>query len=179
MAGPSERAGNAREDFSEATTAKVSLPSDREIVIERTFQAPRDVVFDAWTQAEHVKWWWDPSRQPLDVCEIDLRPNGIFRFVPAGTDGGRRTFVGRYREIRRPHRLEFVTPSPSGAESIGRLVFDEHDGATRLTLTIECVSREDRDALLQRRVEQGTMRTLNALAEYLSGKRSDLGDRRP
>ena len=68
-------------------TATVTTPSDREIVITRAFDAPRTVVFDAWTKAEHVAEWWDPSRTPLAVCEIDLRPNGAFRFVNQGPEG--------------------------------------------------------------------------------------------
>jgi uncharacterized protein YndB with AHSA1/START domain len=57
----------------------ITTPSDREIVMTRGFDAPRSYVFEAWTRAEHVKQWWDPSGAPLAVCEIDLRPNGAFR----------------------------------------------------------------------------------------------------
>jgi uncharacterized protein YndB with AHSA1/START domain len=151
--------------------AKVTTPSEREIVIERVFDAPRTLVFDAWTKVEHVTHWWDPSGVPLSVCEIDLRPSGAFRFVNGGPDGAKYPFVGFYREITPPVRLVFgSTPSPmSNAESGGTctLVFSEHDGKTTLTMTFECQSKADRDALLQMRVDEGTTRTLDNLDEYL------------
>jgi PhnB protein len=151
-------------------TATVTAPSEREIVITRTFDAPRTVVFDAWTKAEHVAQWWDPSRAPLTVCEIDLRPNGTFRFVNQGPDGAKHPFTGIYREITPPARLVFTTPSPSGAESVGTLVFSEHDGKTTLTMTIACESKADRDALLTMRVDVGTARTLDNLDQYLHAR---------
>jgi uncharacterized protein YndB with AHSA1/START domain len=149
-------------------SARVTLPSDREIVITRAFDAPRAVVFDSWTKVEHVAQWWDPSRVPLAVCEIDLRPNGAFRFVNQGPDGVNHPFTGTYREIAAPERLVFTARiSPSGPESVGTLVFTEHGGRTTLTMTIECQSMADRDALLMMRIDVGTTRTLDNLAEYL------------
>ena len=152
--------------------AKVTMPSEREIVIERLFEmSPRTLLFDAWTKAEHVAHWWDPSGAPLAVCEIDLRPAGAFRFVNAGPEGARCSFAGFYREITPPARLVFSsTPSPvSEGESVGTctLVFSEHDGKTTLTMTFDCQSRADRDALLKMRVDEGTAKTLANLDEYL------------
>jgi uncharacterized protein YndB with AHSA1/START domain len=143
------------------------MPSDREIVITRAFDAPRTVVFDAWTRAEHVAQWWDPNRTPLAVCEIDLRPNGAFRFVNQGPGGVDHPFTGIYREIAPPARLVFTARSASGAESVGTLVFSEHEGQTTLTMTIESASMADRDALLKMRVDVGTTRTLDNLDDYL------------
>ena len=149
--------------------AKVTVPSEREIVIERVFDAPRTLVFEAWTKAEHVAHWWDPSGTPLVVCEIDLRPNGAFRFVNGGPDGAKYPFTGFYREIAPPERLVWgSTPSPvSNSESGATLVFTEHDGKTTLTITMSCQSRAERDALLQMRVDVGTTQTLDNLEEYL------------
>lgn len=155
--------------------ATVATPSERAIVIMRRFDAPRAVVFDAWTKAEHVAHWWDPSGAPLAVCEIDLRPNGVFRWVNRGPDGGAGyPFTGVYREISAPGRLVFATRTgPSGAESIGTLVFTEDGGQTLLTMTIECQSRIDRDALLAMRVDVGTVRTLDNLDDYLAREQDD------
>jgi uncharacterized protein YndB with AHSA1/START domain len=151
-----------------SSRATVTTPSDREIVITRAFDAPRRVVFDAWTKPEHVAQWWDPSRVPLAVCEIDLRPNGAFRFVHQGPEGLAHPFTGVYREIAAPERLVFATRnSQSGAESVGTLIFSERDGSTTLTMTIACQSKADRDALLEMRVDVGTIRTLDNLEEYL------------
>jgi uncharacterized protein YndB with AHSA1/START domain len=152
-------------------TASISTPSDRQIVITRSFDAPRRAVFDAWTKPEHVAAWWDPAGVPLATCEIDLRPNGRFRFVHAGGRAEAATFAGVYREIDPPKRVVFTTPSPSGAESVGTLVFDEHEGTTTLTMTITCASAEDRAALLKMRVDVGTARTLDNLDSYLQGIR--------
>ena len=149
--------------------AKVTTPSEREIVIERVFDAPRTLVFEAWTKAEHVAHWWDPSSAPLGVCEIDLRPKGAFRFVNGGPEGAKYPFSGFYREITPPARLVLSsTPSPvSNDESVTTLVFGEHNGKTTLTMTIKCASREERDALLRMRVDVGTTQTLDNLDEYL------------
>ncbi len=149
-------------------TFSVTTPTDREIVMTRIFDAPRSLVYEAWTKAEHVAHWWDPSGVPLAVCEIDLRPNGAFRWVNRGPGGVEYPFTGTYREITPPERLVFATRMfPSSPESVGTLVFTEESGKTKLTMTIECSSIEDRDALLKMRVDAGTGRTLENLAEYL------------
>jgi uncharacterized protein YndB with AHSA1/START domain len=154
-------------------SAQVTLPSDREILIVRAFAAPRDVVFEAWTKPEHLAHWWDPSRERLASCEIDLRPNGAFRFVPKGA---KPPFIGIYRDIVPPERLVFsTTVGPSGAESIGTLLFDERDGRTILRMTIACASKTDRDALLAMRVDAGTLQTLENLSEYLARLSPDAG----
>jgi uncharacterized protein YndB with AHSA1/START domain len=149
-------------------TAKITTPSEREIVITRSFDAPRTLVFEAWTNAEHVAHWWDPSGAPLAACEIDLRPNGRFRFVNVGPGGAEHAFAGIYREIDPPGRLVFTTRvPPSAPESVGTLVFEEHDGRTALTMTMTCQSKTERDTLLAMRVDEGTARTLDNLDRYL------------
>lgn len=141
----------------------VTTPSDRQIVVTRLFDAPRALVFEAWTKAEHVAHWWDPSGVPLAVCEIDLRPKGAFRWVNRAPDGGEgHSFTGNYREIAPPGRLVF-----SGESGFCELVFTEEGQKTRLTMTIECATKKDRDALLQMRVDAGTAQTLENLAAYL------------
>lgn len=157
-----------------AGTFKVTTPTDRELVLTRIFDAPRAVVFEAWTKAEHVTHWWDPSGAPLSVCEIDLRPNGAFRWVNSAS-GGEHSFTGTYREITAPERLVFtVRILPSRPEPLATLLFSEDGSKTMLTMTIVCNSIEDRDALLQMRIDVGTARTLENLAEYLG--RVDLAD---
>jgi uncharacterized protein YndB with AHSA1/START domain len=162
------RSDEKRSPMKNTGTFSVTTPTDREIVMTRIFDAPRSSVFEAWTKAEHVAHWWDPSGVPLSVCEIDLRPNGAFRWVHGGASGGAYSFTGTYREITPPERLVFATRMfPSSPESVGTLVFAEERGKTKLTMTIECHSIEDRDALLKMRVDAGTARTLENLAEYL------------
>ena len=144
--------------------ATVTTPSERELVITRSFNAPRAVVFEAWTKPEHVTHWWDPSGAPLADCEIDLRVGGEFRFVNVGSG---HAFAGVYREIAPPERLVFTSKSASGGEITGRLEFREQEGRTSFVLTMECASRADRDALLAMKIDAGTVRTLQNLAAYL------------
>jgi uncharacterized protein YndB with AHSA1/START domain len=149
---------------------EVTTPTAYEIVMKRAFDAPRTTVFDAWTKAEHVTRWWDPSGVPLAACEIDLRPNGAFRWVHRTPDGGEgHAFTGLYREINPPERLVFaVRMFPSGPDPLGTLVLDEDGNTTRLTLTLACATQKDRDALLQMRIDAGTAKTLANLAAYLA-----------
>jgi uncharacterized protein YndB with AHSA1/START domain len=150
------------------TLSVAAEPGKPTIVMTRTFDAPRSIVFRAWTTAEDVARWWDPSGAPLSVCEIDLRPGGAFRWVNRGPNGQGHPFAGTYREIEAPERLVFSARSrPSGADSLATLVFIEEGGKTILTMTIECQSVGDRDAMLEMRVDAGTARTLDNLAEYL------------
>jgi uncharacterized protein YndB with AHSA1/START domain len=144
----------------------ITTPSDRQIVITRLFDAPRALVFEAWTKAEHVAHWWDPSGAPLAVCEIDLRPNGAFRWVNRSPDGGEgHTFTGIYREIVPPERLAFT--APSSPEQVSTVVFTKEGTKTKLTITIACASKQERDAMLRMRVDAGTAQTLANLAAYL------------
>jgi len=152
--------------------ATVSLPSDHAIQITRSFAALPETVFDAWTKPEQVAQWWDPSRQPLARCEIDLRPGGAFRFEhQSHADSPGHVFAGVYREVTRPTRLVFATPTVSGGESIGTLEFEGRDGATVLVMTITCQSKADRDALLRMRVDAGTVQTLENLEVFLARER--------
>src|ERR1700692_4170870 len=121
-----------------AETSSVTTPTDREIVITRIFDAPRTLVFEAWTNAEHVRHWWDPSGVPLSVCEIDLRPNGAFRWVNRHANGVGYPFTCTDREIVVPERLVFTAKTlPSSAESVATLIFSEDGDTTKLTMTME------------------------------------------
>jgi len=163
-------AENASTGLSVNESATITLPSDREIRLVRVFNAPRHLVFEAWTKPEHVKHWWDPSGRPLSTCEIDLRPGGTFRFVNSTPQGPGHAFTGTYREITPPGRLVFGSPDPGGADSFGTLEFEERAGQTTLTLTMTAPSKKARDAMLEMRIDAGTARTLENLGEYLAKK---------
>jgi uncharacterized protein YndB with AHSA1/START domain len=138
------------------------------ITVTRLFDAPPSAVFEAWTKAEHVAHWWDPSGAPLAVCEIDLRPGGAFRWVNQGDKRMEHPFTGTYCKIAPPHGLVFAARTfPSSPESIATLSFIEDSGGTKFIMTIECQSIEDRNALLALRVDVGTARTLENLAAFL------------
>jgi uncharacterized protein YndB with AHSA1/START domain len=143
-------------------------PGSTTIMVTRLFDAPPSTVFEAWTKAEHVALWWDPSGAPLAVCEIDLRPGGAFRWVNQGDKGKEYSFTGTYREIAPPDGLVFAARTfPSSLESIATLSFMEDSGGTKFIMTIECQSVEDRDDLLALRVDVGMARTLENLAASL------------
>ena len=143
----------------------IATPGENQIVITRHFDAPRALVFEAWTKAKHVAHWWDPSGLPLAVCEIDLRPNGAFRWVNRNPDGGEGfSFSGIYREIEPPEKLVFASSSGPGHST---LVFAEVGKRTKLIITIECATRQEREMLLQMRVDAGTAQTLENLSAYL------------
>jgi uncharacterized protein YndB with AHSA1/START domain len=131
------------------------------IVLTRTFTAPREDVFEAWTQPEHVACWWDASGAPLSVCEIDLRPDGAFRFVHQGQPGIP-PFSGVYREIVPPEKLVFEAMG-----AIGRVILKDTGGATLLTVSITCASAAHLDQFLQMGVDAGTSQTLDNLVVYV------------
>jgi uncharacterized protein YndB with AHSA1/START domain len=146
----------------------IAEPESTTIMITRHFDAPPRVVFEAWTKAEQVAHWWDPSGTPLAICEIDLRPGGKFRWVNQGDKGLEYAFTGRYREITPPDGLVFSARTlPSSPESVATLRFFEENGGTKFVMTIACQSIEDREALLTMRVDVGTARTLENLSTFL------------
>ncbi|MBV9387596.1 MAG: SRPBCC domain-containing protein [Chroococcidiopsidaceae cyanobacterium CP_BM_ER_R8_30] len=150
----------------------VTLPSNREIVVTRVFHAPRQLVFKAWTQPEHVKRWFGgcKSSMTMTVCKIDLRVGGIWRYVlHDSSNGTEHGFSGEYREIVPPERLvttERYEPFPN-SDHLNTLTLTEYDGKTTLHIHIQHQSREQRDGHLQSSMEVGLRETLNRLEELL------------
>ena len=140
---------------------------EKTLVMVQAFDAPRHAVFDAWTTAEEVTLWWDPTGLELAVCEIDLRPNGAFRWVNQGDAGLNFQFAGIYCEIVRPERLVFEAAMGTSPRSMTTLNFAETSHKTTLTMTIECPTVAQRDQMLAMRVDAGTARTLQNLARRL------------
>jgi len=95
-------------DARRADEAKVTLPSEREIVVVRPFRAPRDAVFEAWSNPEHVKRWYPRKAMTMPVCEIDFRVGGAWRWVQRESTGKEHALSGEYREIRCPDRIVFT-----------------------------------------------------------------------
>ena len=140
---------------------------EKTLVMTQTFDSPRTAVFDAWTTAEQVALWWDPTGAKLAVCEIDLRPKGEFRWINQGDVGLKYPFAGTYCEIARPERLVFKAAVAAAPRSLTTLLFMEAGRKTTLTMTIECLNVAQRDAMLAMRVDTGTARTLQNLAQHL------------
>ncbi len=149
-------------------TLKVTTPSDREIVLTRIFDAPRELVFDAFSKPELLKRWFGPRGWSLTVCEVDLRVGGGFRFVLQGPNGRTMGMRGIYREIARPERsvhMESFDDYPG--ESQVTAVFTEEGGKTTLMATVLYPSRDVRDAVIKSGMEHGAAETYDKLAELL------------
>jgi len=146
----------------------VTTPSDREIVLTRVFDAPRELVFRAHSACEHIRRWWGRGN-PLD-CEMDFRPGGTYRYVEHDPDGNDYAFRGEYREIVAPERIvrTFEYEGMPGHVSVETLVLTEDDGKTTLTTTALFESVEDRDGMLNSGMEAGAKQSLDHLAEFLA-----------
>lgn len=148
-----------------------TTPSDREVVATRVVDAPRRLVFEAWTRQEHLPHWMlGPSGWTMPVCEIDLRPGGAWHFVWRRSDGTEMEMRGVYREVTPPERL-VSTESWGGdwPETLNTLVLSEEDGETTITHTVRYPSKEARDAALQTGMKAGMSESFDRLAEYLGG----------
>jgi uncharacterized protein YndB with AHSA1/START domain len=146
-----------------------TTPSDREVVMTREVEAPRELVFDAWTKPEHVQQWMlGPSGWTMPVCEIDLRPGGEWHFVWARADGTEMEMRGEYREVTPPVRL-VSTESWGGdwPETINTVTLSEEDGKTTITQTVLYPSQEARDAALETGMKDGVSLSFDRLAEYV------------
>jgi uncharacterized protein YndB with AHSA1/START domain len=151
-------------------TLKVTTPTDREVVMTRVFDAPRHLVFDAFSKPELLKQWFGPRGFSLVVCEVDLRVGGGFRFVLRGPDGKEMGMRGVYSEIVPPERsvhMESFDDFP-GVESQVTAVFVEQAGQTTLTATVLYPSKEVRDAVIQSGMEHGAAESYDRLAELLA-----------
>lgn len=148
---------------------KVATPTDREIVLTREFDAPRNLVFDALTKPEVLKRWFGPRGWSLAVCEVDLKVGGKWRFVVRGPDGPDVRMSGVYREIVPPGRIvhtESFDDFPG--ESVVTTVLVEDRGKTTLIATILYPSRRVRDAVIKSGMEHGAAESYDKLAELLA-----------
>jgi uncharacterized protein YndB with AHSA1/START domain len=152
-------------------SAEVTLPSDTEILITRSFDAPAELVFDVWTTPEHVRNWWGWETDQMRVCEIDLRVGGGYRFV-AGDDDREVAFRGVYQEIDRPHRLvstEVYEPYPE-SESLNTLTLEEDDGVTTMRILVAHQTKEARDATIASGMERGLQHSLDRVDKILASE---------
>jgi uncharacterized protein YndB with AHSA1/START domain len=150
-------------------SAVFTLPSDNEILITREFDAPTELVFEAWTTPELVKRWWAGDRGEVTVAQIDLWIGGRWRCVMTANSGFEVAFSGEYLEIDRPHRLvrtEVFELIPD-AEAVSTTTFDESNGVTTLKILGRYPSQEHRDAALASGMEGGLQTSLNALEELV------------
>jgi uncharacterized protein YndB with AHSA1/START domain len=148
------------------------------LVVERTFDAPRELVWEAWSQPEHVALWWGYQGVKLPVCEIDLREGGSYRFVQLAPDGTELPFKGVYREVVEPERLVYtqifdVEPY-SIHESVVTDTFVEHPGnKTRISSRTEFATAEALQGALAAGMDSGTADSMERFAEHLKSQMAD------
>jgi uncharacterized protein YndB with AHSA1/START domain len=148
-------------------TATVTLPTDEQILITREFDAPKHLVYRAWTTPELVKRWWSGGHGEVTIAEIDLRVGGMWRYVMVAGEGFEVGFHGEYREIVPDERLvstEVYEGMPDG-EALDTLTLTEADGRTTLTLLVQHTSKEHRDAHINSGMEEGMQKSMDALEQ--------------
>jgi uncharacterized protein YndB with AHSA1/START domain len=145
----------------------ITLPSDREIVITRQFNAPRDLVFKAHTDPVLIPLWWGPRTTTTIVEEMDVRPGGAWRFLHRTDDGSEFRFYGEFREIVPGERI-VQTSEFDGAPGhvvLETITFEEREGKTFMTVTDLFDSKEDRDAAVASGMESGVRESYERLSD--------------
>lgn len=150
---------------------QIELVGERELVITRTFRAPADVVFDAWTKPELVSRWWAPKSRGVSVleCTAEVKPGGAYRYVIGRGAAERFAFSGKYLEIDPAKRLVYTQwfEAIPGAEVTVTVTLEEKDGATTLVARELYPSKEARDSALASGMEPGIHETMDQLDELV------------
>ena len=163
---------------SSSGSAKVTLPADDQILITREFDAPKHLVYRAWTTPELVKLWWAGKRGEMTLAEIDLRVGGTWRYVMIATGGQEVAFHGEFREIVPEERIVSTEvyegmPPGDGPVPVTTVSFTEVDGRTTLTQLMDCYSQELRDIIIGSGMESGMQEAMDALEEVAISLRAD------
>jgi len=151
---------------------KITTPSDLEIAMTRVFDAPRSMVFDAWTKPELIRRWLGVfGGWSFKVCEVDLKVGGAYRYVWRGSNGQEMGMGGVYREIVKPERIvctEKFDERWYAGDATDTTTFEERDGKTTVTTTVRYQSKEVRDGVLKSPMEGGVAKSYDKLAEILA-----------
>jgi len=148
-------------------SATVSLPEDKQILITREFDAPKEAVFKAYTTPELVERWWHANRGEMTICDIDLRVGGSWRYVMATPEGFEVAFHGEYRELVPHERIvttEVYEPVPD-AEAVDTVEFSEVDCRTTITMVVQHQRKEFRDMHVESGMEDGLQDALDLLEQ--------------
>ena len=148
---------------------QVSLPSDREIVLTRMFDAPRALVYKACTDAKHVPEWWGPKGYTTIVDKLDLRVGGVWRFIQRAPNGAEFAFNGVYREIVPPEKIVFTFEFEGmpGHILVQTIRFEDKRGKTLVTSTAVFDTQADRDGMVNSGMEKGAADSYDRLEELL------------
>jgi uncharacterized protein YndB with AHSA1/START domain len=152
-------------------TAILTTPSDTDILVTRDFDAPKHLVYKAWTTPELVSRWWPSRRGKMKVAEIDLRVGGTWRYVMVAEGEFEVAFHGEYREIVENERIVSTeifegTPEGDSPPTLNVITFTElADGRTRLEMLTQCPSKEIRDIIIDSGMEAGMQDGMDLLEE--------------
>jgi len=140
--------------------------------MSRLVDAPRRLVYDAYTNPEHLPHWMTgPDGWTMPVCEIDLRPGGTWHFVWRKADGAEMAMTGSYTEVVPLERVVSTEQwGPEWPETLNTVVFSDDAGKTRITTTILYPSKEARDAALASGMKEGVAQSYERLEAYLKGR---------
>jgi uncharacterized protein YndB with AHSA1/START domain len=148
-------------------TATVTLPTETQILITREFDAPKHLVWRAWTTPELIRRWWAGKRGEVTLVEVDLRVGGRWRYVMTASGGFEVGFHGEYRELEPESRMvstEIYEGFPDAA-ALNTATFVERDGRTTLTVLVEHSCQEHRDGHINSGMEGGMQESFDALEE--------------
>jgi uncharacterized protein YndB with AHSA1/START domain len=147
----------------------IVVPGKQEVVITRTFDAPREVVFEACTDPKMIPQWWGPRVLTTAIERLDPTPGGLWRFIQRDPDGNEYAFHGVYHEVARPERLVFTFEFEGmpGHVMLETVTFEEQGGGTLLTDQSIYQSVGDRDGMVASGMETGSTESMERLAELL------------
>jgi uncharacterized protein YndB with AHSA1/START domain len=166
----SSKRKNRRMAMGSSGTAKVTLPTDTQILITREFDAPKHLVYKAWTTPELIKRWWSGDHGTVTSAEVDLRVGGRWRYVMAAHTGFEVAFHGEYREIVPNERIVATEvfegmPSAEEAAAVSTNTFTEKNGRTTLTILAQHPTREIRDMVITSGMESGMQEQMDRLEQ--------------
>jgi uncharacterized protein YndB with AHSA1/START domain len=153
--------------------ATVTLPTDDQILIRREFDAPKHLVYQAFTTPELIKRWWNAKRGEVTIAEVDLQVGGKWRYVMVADDGSEVGFHGEYREIVPNQRLvstEIYEGLPAGVSeeeggTVNTVTFEEAEARTTVTILVQAPSKVARDAIIESGMELGLQDALDLLEQ--------------
>ena len=161
------------EAMTSSGAATVTLPADDQLLITREFDAPKHLVYKAYTTPDLVRRWWSGERGEMTSCEIDLRVGGTWRYVMIAHGDFEVAFHGEYREIVPNERIVMteVYEGMPDAEAVDHITFTEEDGRTTLTMLVQHRNQEDRDAHLNSGMEAGMQESMDRLEQVAASLR--------
>jgi uncharacterized protein YndB with AHSA1/START domain len=154
----------------QAAKAVVTTPGEREIHVEREFDAPRDRVYAAYTDPKLIPEWWGPRGTTAVVEQMDVQPGGGWRFVIQNSDGSETAFRGTYREVSPPERIvqTFEWEGMPGHVSVETATFEDLGDRTKVTTTSLFHTTEERDGMIGSGMEGGLQETYERLDAVLA-----------